>query len=160
MSPTNSPKPSFTKDFDGWNEYKKKLENTPTQKIPLYFYDKKAQRATYRFKAGEIWYCSVGVNIGTEICGKNDNFERPVLIIHKSGRHFIALPLTSQKPNNQFFYYDISYTFDQKNVESYVLTNQPKSFDVLRLSRKVRRLNDIEFEKVKQKLKTYLSGSI
>jgi hypothetical protein len=49
-------KPKFIKDFDGWNEYKKQLE---IKQSPLF--DK--QRKNYRFKAGEIWYCSVGVNI-------------------------------------------------------------------------------------------------
>jgi mRNA interferase MazF len=152
--PTNqTQKPNFIKNFDGWNEYQKQLEIKQT---PLF--DK--QRKNYRFKAGEIWYCSVGVNIGTEICGKNDHFERPVLVIRKSGRHFVALPLTSERPNNPAFYYDISYTFDRQKVESYVLTTNPKSFDVLRLSRKIRRLNDEQFAQIKQKLNTYLSGNI
>jgi len=146
-------KPNFIKNFDGWNEYKKQLEIKQSR-----LFDK--QRKNYRFRAGEIWYCSIGVNIGTEICGKNDYFERPVLVIRKSGRHFIALPLTSEKPNNSAFYYDISYTFDLQKVESYVLTTNPKSYDVLRLSRKIRRLNDEQFTQIKQKLNTYLSGNI
>lgn len=102
----------------------------------------------------------MGVNVGSEISGKNADYERPVLVVRKSGRHFIGLPLTSQKPKNPYFYYDISYQYNQEKVESYVLTTNPKSFDVLRLLRKIRRLNDTEFEKVKQKSQKFFSGSI
>jgi mRNA interferase MazF len=144
---------SFTKDFDGWNEYKKKLEVKVSG-----LYDK--VRKKFRFKSGEVWYCSIGVNIGSEICGKNQDFERPVLVVRKSGRHFVGLPLTSEKPNNPLFYYDISYKFNQKEIKSYILTANPKSFDVLRLSRKVRRLNDSDFEKIKIKLSDYLKGGV
>jgi len=150
---TNSKTRQFVKDFDGWNIYQKELEN---KKSPLL----DRQTGKFLFKEGEIWYCSVGVNIGTEICGKNEYFERPIIVIRKSGRHFVGLPLTSEKPNNPAFYYDVSYTFDQIKTESYILTTNPKSYDVLRLSRKIRRLNDKEFSQVKQKLNTYLSGNI
>ena len=36
-----------------------------------------------RIKEGEIWWCSFGENIGTEINGKSARFTRPVLIIKK-----------------------------------------------------------------------------
>lgn len=43
------------KDFDSWNEQKKQLENT---------------QKTVLFKEREIWWTSIGVNIGNESCGK------------------------------------------------------------------------------------------
>ena len=32
------------------------------------------------FKQGEIWWCSLGFNLGEEIFGKGEKFTRPVLI--------------------------------------------------------------------------------
>ena len=150
-------KSKLTKDFESWNNYKKQLESSNS---PLL--DKKSGK--YLFKEGEIWYCSIGVNVGTEICGKNKDFERPVLIIRKSKRHYICLPLTSQKPLNMDFYYDISYQyFDEiKNIStkisSFVILSTPLSLDVLRLSRKVKRLPDQELKIIREKLSNYIQG--
>ena len=83
----------FIKDFDSWNEYAKLLELKPDK-----IFDKK--KKIHLFHTREIWYCSIGINIRTELSGHNSDFERPVLIIKKSGRKFICYPLTSKKPNN------------------------------------------------------------
>jgi mRNA interferase MazF len=56
------------KKFDDWIEDKKHIN----QKTKL-----------VTFKKGDIWWASIGVNIGSEIDGKNSEFERPVLIIKK-----------------------------------------------------------------------------
>ena len=139
----------YTKDFDSWNEYKKDLEKLKT---PLAVYDKKTESYKYLFRTSEIWYCSVGVNIGVEICGKNQHFERPVLVIRKTGRSFVCLPMTSQKPNNPMLYYDLSFT-DENNesVESYVLITSPLTFDVNRLQRRVRKVFEPIFKDLMKK---------
>ena len=66
------------KDFDQWNELKKKIEaekNNP-EKFP---------------KEGEVWMSNVGRNIGFEQNGSGDNFSRPVLIIKKFMVNYINL---------------------------------------------------------------------
>jgi len=53
------------KNYDQWNNLKKELEertNMPS------------------FHEGDVWWCSVGLNIGPEIDGKNVTAERPVCI--------------------------------------------------------------------------------
>lgn len=153
-------KTKFYKDFDKWNDYKKSLENKTsdlkkinyTKTLPITIY------ISYNYREGEVWYASVGINLGTEICGKNENFSRPVLILKKFGKNFICLPLTSVKPKNVNFYEDISY-FDQfKEIytESYVLLTIPKSFDIIRLVRRIRRLKDFKFEEIKNRFKSLL----
>ncbi len=131
------------KDFDSWNELAKKLD---TLNSPLF--NKKLKK--YFFHPREIWFCSIGTNIGVEICGKNQEFERPVLILRKSGRQFICLPLTSKKPKNPDFYFDISYTNPITNefVESYVLVTSPITCDVNRLQRKVRKISPQDYEAI------------
>ena len=48
---------AFLKEFDKWNELKKKLHNSEK---PKKFY----------FREREIWWCSLGLNIGFEEDGK------------------------------------------------------------------------------------------
>jgi mRNA interferase MazF len=142
----------IVKDFDGWNELAKKLENI---KSPIFH--KKLKK--YLFHPREIWFCSIGTNIGVEICGKNKEFERPVLVLKKSGRQFVCLPLTSQKPNNPDFYIDISYTnpINKETVNSYVVITSPITCDVNRLQRKVRKISPQDFEVVRTGLTTHLN---
>lgn len=48
-------------------------------------------------KEGDIWWCSMGENVGVEINGKDEFFLRPVLVIKKLSKHgFMGAPLTSQ----------------------------------------------------------------
>ena len=45
----------------------------------------------------EIWWCSLGVNVGHEEDGKNEQFERPALILKKwSNKTVIILPMTTK----------------------------------------------------------------
>jgi mRNA interferase MazF len=54
-----------------------------------------SERVLY-FKQREIWWASLGCNIGHEEDGKNIMFERPVLIVKKFNHHLLwVLPLTS-----------------------------------------------------------------
>jgi hypothetical protein len=46
------------------------------------------------FKEREIWWCSIGCNVGEEIDGKSDIYSRPVLVFKKLTKYsFIGLPL-------------------------------------------------------------------
>lgn len=51
----------------------------------------------------EIWWCSLGLNIGHEQDGKNEMFERPMLIIRKfSNSNCLCVPLTTSAKKNIF----------------------------------------------------------
>ena len=68
------------KDFDNWND-KKKI--TQSEEPRLY---------TVR----EIWWCRLGVNIGTEQDGKNEWFTRPCVILRGFGPDAcLVAPLTT-----------------------------------------------------------------
>ena len=68
------------KDFDEWNEVKKK---TDKEKSRLY---------TVR----EIWWCRLGVNIGTEQDGKGKWYVRPCVILRGFGPDAcLVVPLTA-----------------------------------------------------------------
>ena len=68
------------KDFDKWNKEKKQ---THGEQPRLY---------TVR----EIWWCRLGVNIGSEQDGRGDNFLRPVVILRGFGPDAcLVVPLTT-----------------------------------------------------------------
>ena len=68
------------KDFDKWNEIKKKTE---VEQPRLY---------TVR----EIWWCRFGLNIGTEQNGKGEWYVRPCIILRGFGPDAcLVIPLTT-----------------------------------------------------------------
>lgn len=138
---------TFIKDFDGWNEYKKNLnKQTP------HVYNSKLR--TYVYGIREIWFCSIGVNVGSEICGKNADYERPVLIMRKYGEKFVCLPLTSKKPKNKKIYEELTHTFnDGTKLISYVLIGQPLTLDVRRLQRRVKKLPPDLYNNINKRFK-------
>src|SRR5262249_38516740 len=78
------------KDFDTWNERKKKLHN---EKKNVFFHER------------EIWWCSLGLNIGYEQDGANELFERPVLVVKKFNRDVLwVLPLTRTDKKNCYYF--------------------------------------------------------
>ena len=123
------------KNFDKWNEKKKILDQTEKNILP----NKK-----------QIWWLSIGLNIGTEEDGKNDNFERPVLVIKVFNRQsFLGIPITSADKSNKRYYFPIIY--NQKKY--FLILSQIKLFNVKRLSRKIYKINSVDFLKIKEELK-------
>ena len=65
----------FLKQFAEWTSLKNKLH-------------KKSHVAPY-VSEGDIWWASIGENVGSEIDGKNSLFSRPVIIYKKLSHHFL-----------------------------------------------------------------------
>ncbi len=80
----------MNKDFDNWNNIKKSID-LKNRKI--------------LFKEMEIWWCSVGLNIGIESCGKGISYTRPVLIFTKlSNYSFIGIPLSTKNKESNWWH--------------------------------------------------------
>lgn len=123
------------KRFNDWNKKKKDL-NGRTMPDSFFFLER------------EIWWLSIGVNIGNEIDGKNENFERPVLIIKKFDESsFLGLPITSQQHVDTEF-----YPFIQNGIERYIYLRQIRFLNIQRLQRLVGRMSEEEFLLVKKKV--------
>ncbi len=125
------------KDFDNWNKLKKDINSL--QKVP-------------QFVEREIWWCSLGVNVGHEEDGKGDDSLRPVLIYRKFNKNiFYALPITSKEKNNIFH-----CNIDSGEIKGSVILSQMKLTDARRLSHLAGKLTEKEFNEVKEKLKALL----
>lgn len=122
------------KDFDAWHELKKQL-------------DANNDNST-EFHEREIWWCSIGVNIGREQDGKNHAFERPVLIIRKFNNELATVvPLSSKIKTGSYF-----YTWTDVNKVSSVLLMQLRLISAKRLQRIIKKMPAIHFVAIKQKL--------
>lgn len=125
------------KDFDSWNEKKKYLENV----------DKK-----FLFNEREIWWCSVGINVGNEPCGKGGDFRRPVLIIKKLSKHcVIGVPISTQIKNGDWF-----CVIDTLLGKRSVLLSQIRMFNSSRFQHKLHVMDEKNFAIIKQKLEKLL----
>lgn len=125
------------KDFDKWNNKKKLFEKS---------------NARFLFKTGEIWWCSVGLNIKTESCGKGEDFQRPILILKKlSKESCIGVPLSTQKKIDTWFC-EISIGGEKR----YALLYQIGMFNSVRFQRRLVVFDDTDFKQVKEKLKQLL----
>ncbi len=127
------------KYFDLWNKEKKR---TDSRKLDYDFF----------YHEREVWWCSVGVNVGVETDGKHDNFERPVLVVRKFNKDmFWGLPLTRNEKAGDF-YQKITYGEEI----SWVALSQLKTFSTKRLLRKISKISAGEFEIIHKKLKDLL----
>jgi mRNA interferase MazF len=129
----------YNKEFDEWNDIKKNID-AHTHKPPL-------------FNDREIWWCTFGVNVGSEVCGKNVFFRRPVLIIKKlSQTSFIGVPL-STKSNTGSWYVDVTHSDGMRNTANVA---QARYIDYRRLDKRIGTLDSVDFARVQNQLKVVL----
>ncbi len=84
------------------------------------------------FKERDIWWASVGENIGFEEDDKGDDFLRPIIILRKFSRDLVlVVPLS--KTNKEGKYY---FKFKCNEKESNALLSQIKSIDSSRLAKR------------------------
>ena len=123
--------------YDAWNNKKKALW-VATPKV--------------LFKEADIWWCSVGLNLGNESMGKGEAFSRPVLVLRKlSHESCIVLPLTT-KPKIGTWYAQITL----HNEPRWVMLHQIRMMHIKRFQRRLSALNQDDFSHVKQKLDALL----
>jgi mRNA interferase MazF len=128
--------------YDDWNEKKQELQVSGDTKI-LYFNE------------GDIWWCSLGINLGDETFGKGEDFRRPILIIKKLSNDLcIALPITSQSKKGTWFV-DIVL----QGEANWVMLHQIRMLHKKRFQIKMAELTREEFSRVKEKLEQLLKLS-
>ncbi len=124
----------MNKDFTNWNDLKQNLDKL--HRVPT-------------FKEGEIWWCSVGINIGHEIFGKNKLFNRPVLIVRKFNNHiFLGLPLSTKIKENRFY-----HAFDFKGKKQSAMLSQIRVLDSRRITHKLGEVSELQLNEIKERIK-------
>jgi mRNA interferase MazF len=93
----------------------------------------------------DIWWASVGENVGSEINGKSNLFSRPVVIYKKlsHGFYFVVPTTTKQREGTWFV------PFRQKDKTMVACLHQARAIDHRRLSSKLGTIDDEDFQRVK-----------
>ena len=129
------------KDFDIWNDKKKKVD---TRLKPNFIHD------------GEVWMSYVGINIGTEANGVGREFMRPMLILKRVRFEQVwCVPFSTQE-NKDY----IKLEFKYKDKVNYANVLQLKTIDTGRLAYKIGHINETDLVLIKQKICTTLGMQI
>jgi mRNA interferase MazF len=125
----------YIKNFKEWHAKKESI-------------DQSSQPTDFFFLEGKIWWASLGVNIGQEVDGKNESYERPVLILKKWSDGLVwVIPSSNTEKSNEYFY-PIIYHGKPRNL----LLLHMKTISSKRLLRLVFRMEEIEFTKIKKRI--------
>jgi len=118
------------KDFDRWNVAKKQIDGSAfTQLVHI----------------REVWWCSLGVNVGREENGNEEFFERPVLVLNKFNRDMVlAIPMTTT-PKRTTYHFLIPYN----GSEVALVLSQLRLVSTKRLRRRMFRMPDPLFAEVR-----------
>lgn len=98
------------------------------------------------FKQGDIWWCSLGINLGEEMFGKGTKFTRPVLIFRKYDRFsFFAIPLTTKNKVGTWY---CSFTHSGKPQTAQLAQGRVVSYK--RIKELIGKIDSVDFDKVKE----------
>ncbi len=124
--------------LDKWNAVKKRIDSNQTKQ---------------GVEIQRIYWTKIGQNVGSEVFGKGENFARPVLVISAFyNGTFLGVPLTSKIQNKRGRLY---YKFmDNKGKMQTALLGQMKIFDIKRIGAYLSRIDDENFVKLKEKIKS------
>jgi mRNA interferase MazF len=127
------------KDYSQWQKLKTNVHN---EKQRPYFHER------------EIWFCSLGANIGFEQDGRGEDYLRPVVILKKFNNEVcLIIPLTKSRKKG-IHYYSFSHKDD---FISTAILSQIRLIDSKRLDYKAGDIAENDFILLKQKLMRLLA---
>ena len=126
------------KNFDTWNKEKKNLENIGHD--------------TLAFHEREIWWCSIGFNLGDEQDGKNELFERPILVLKKFNNKIAWVLPMSAKPKDGIHYHSLEH----EGKKFTVILSQLRLISIKRFRRFVRKISPHQFSLIQDKLINFI----
>ncbi len=120
----------YQKQFNEWNQVKQRV-------------NKNKLRTTIR--VGEVRWIIFGVNIGSEIDGKGDEFIRPGLILHVIGNELaLVVPMTSKQKTLPGY-----FSFPLKNRLGSLCLHQLKVISQNRILRRIEHISDSRLASVR-----------
>lgn len=119
------------KDFNGWNEQKKRLDVAGNK----------------LYHERQIWWCSLGANVGFEQDGTGKEFERPILILKGMSRTTCyAVPLTTSTKQHPLRI----PIGEVEGKQATALMSQMRLIDTKRLVNKIGFLDQKTFERIRK----------
>lgn len=131
------------KDFFVWHNKKKSIHETDIE--PPYF------------KEREVWWVSLGVNVGVEIDGKHELFSRPVIVIRKFNKHMaLVIPITNKGKSNKY-YFDVSAEDERKYT---ACLSQIRTISSKRFFRKINTTRELDYVLLADKVAQMIKGTL
>jgi mRNA-degrading endonuclease toxin of MazEF toxin-antitoxin module len=126
------------KDFDGWNETNKR---TDSRRGAPYYHER------------EVWWCTLGVNVGSEENGSGEEYRRPALILKGlSIETCLIVPLTTSAKDHPL---RVAVGLIG-GKQARAILSQMRVIDTKRLVRKIEYLNIDTFERIRKAAKGML----
>ena len=102
---------------------------------------------------GDLWWCSLGQNIGVESYGKGVTFTRPVIIFKKFGNlSFLGIPTTTVPRTGSWY-----VPFTHAGIPEVAMLSQIRVLSYKRLDRKIGSLDYKSHKKVKEAFSSLFS---
>jgi mRNA-degrading endonuclease toxin of MazEF toxin-antitoxin module len=122
------------KDFKIWHSKKSDLNEN---KVRLHFHER------------DVWFTSVGINIGYEQDGKGEEFLRPIVVFKKFNNETLwAIFLTKQKKTSKY-YFDFEF---KENESSTANLSQLRLIDSKRLKYQIGTIAEKDFTELKKRI--------
>ena len=130
--------PMHTKDYKIWHKIKRYLHNKKERPF---------------FHEGEVWFCSLGENVGFEQDGRGQNYLRPVIIVRKFNKEVCwGVPLTKNKKSGKYY-----FSFKLNNEISTAILSQLRLIDSKRLQYKIGGVSSKDSADIRKNLRQLLS---
>ena len=126
------------KDFNEWHIQKSTLQDSKSR---VFFHER------------EVWFASLGLNIGYEQDGKRDKFLRPVVIVKKFNNEVCWGVPTTKKSKVGKYYYLFEYKKDETTT---AILSQLRLIDAKRLDYKIGSMSEADFLEMKKHLISFL----
>ncbi len=134
MSKENETNNNKKSDFQKWMPIKERVDDREVSK-DLYIH------------VGEVWWVSLGKNIGFEQDGKSELFTRPIVVIKVLSRHtFLIAPLTTSKQEHGF---RVSVS-DFGGKPSKAIVSQIRVIDIKRFQKKIGKVDTKSLKEIKK----------
>jgi mRNA-degrading endonuclease toxin of MazEF toxin-antitoxin module len=118
--------------FDEWNDEKQRIDGK-TSHPPF-------------VSVGDIWWISIGKNVGTEINGKSNRYTRPAVILRKLKHDFYLIAPTTSQSKHGSWYVSVRHG----NTTMSVCLHQIRTIDYRRVWSRIGTLADDETRKVNE----------
>jgi mRNA interferase MazF len=127
----------YTKSFDKWNRVKKHLNNDDSGIF---------------CRAGEIRWVSIGVNIGSEMDGKGDSFNRPCLIADIfSDKLALIFPMTTSTKKSAGY---VPFTLADGRTVS-ICVHQARTISPKRILKRIQTISKPKLQDMKNYYKKF-----
>lgn len=126
------------KTFTNWHKIKIEVE--------------KKENRVY-FQSRDVFFCSIGENVGFEQDGRGEEFLRPVAVVKKFNNEvFLGIPLTRTDKKGKYY-----FVFNLNDKKSVAIFSQIRLFDAKRIKYKIGMINEKDFSVLKEKIKQLLA---